>query len=222
MKNIKALILGILLLVPILILAFVSLFGEHHFTLKTYFTKLDATGKVQYTANGDTIFQQVPTFSLISHIGKAVTAADLQEAIYVTNFFYTACPATCRKISSQLVRVQEAFESNPEVKIVSVTVEPERDSAAVLQAYAAEYGAKEDKWLFLTGDRQEVYKLAQEGFQLTDGEAVGRQDLIQTDKLMLVDKEGKVRGIYDATSVKEIDRLITEINVLLDEYSKRK
>jgi protein SCO1/2 len=222
MKNLKALILGLLLLVPILILAFVSIFGEHHFTLKTYFPKLDASGEVQYAANGDTIFQQVPRFSLTSHTGKAFTAADLEESIYVTNFFYTSCPESCRKISSQLVRVQEAFEDYPVVKIVSVTVEPERDSKEVLQTYARQYGAKEGKWYFLRGDRQEVYKLAQEGFQLKDEQEVEGQDIIQTDKLMLVDKEGKVRGLYDGTSLKEIDRLITEINVLVDEYSKRK
>lgn len=222
MKNIKALILGLLLLVPILILAFVSLFGEHHFTLKTYFPQLDAEGQVQYTANGDTVFQQVPGFSLVSQTGEAFSGSDLKEAIYVVNFFSTSCPgAACRKVSSQLVRVQEAFESNPEVKIISITVNPEQDSVEALRAYAAKYSAKEGKWFFLTGERQEIYQLAREGYHIANEAGEGQQQAIPNNKLMLVDKDRKVRGMYEGADPGEIDRLITEINVLRDEYSKR-
>ena len=221
MSNLKALILGILILVPILILAFVALFGEHHFNLRTYFPKTDATGEVQYSAEGDTIFHQIPDFSLLSQQGKAFTGADLEGSIYIANFFSTNCPSNCQKIASQLVRVQEAFETKPEVKIVSITADPENDAAETLQQFAAKYGAREDKWHFLKGNRQDVVRLAKEGYFLPVPDE-GQQSFTYSDKLVLVDKEGKIRGIYEGTDLAEIDRLITEINVLLDEYSKRK
>ncbi|WP_162055733.1 SCO family protein [Pontibacter pamirensis] len=221
MSNLKALILGILLLVPILILGFIAIFGEHHFTLPTYYPQLDTTGQVQYTAQGDTVFHEIPDFSLLSKEGNIFTEAELEGAVYVTHFFTTDCPPACRKISSQLVRIQETFENKPEVKIVSITVNPEDDSVEVLQNYAASYGAEADKWYFLTGDKQEIFRLAKEGFFLPG--AVEQQKLTNSSNhLTLVDKEGKIRGVYEGTDLKEIDRLKTEINVLLDEYSKRK
>ncbi|GAA4443727.1 hypothetical protein GCM10023188_44680 [Pontibacter saemangeumensis] len=217
MSKAKALILGFLLLVPLLIFAFISIFGVHHFTLKTYFPEVDMSGEVIYDASGDTVFQQVPDFSLTSLQRGQFTALDLKGAITVVQFFETACPE-CSEISSQLVRLQEAFEEFPEVKFVSITVNPERDSTAVLQQYAATYGAKAGKWYVLTGDREEILALAQQGFRLP----VGKQRVLVTENLMLLDKERKVRGIYNGTKQKEIDRLVTEINVLRDEYGKRK
>lgn len=217
MSKVKALILGLLLLVPLLIFAFISVFGVHHFSLKTYFPVENANGEIQYTASGDTLFQQLPAFSLTSSQGNHFTASDLEGDISVVYFFSTDC-TSCRKISSQLLRMQEAFEAYPEVKFVSITAEPEQDSAAVLQQYAATYGAKPGRWFFLTGNRRDILELAQQGFQLP----VGKQRLLVRDRLMLLDKSRRVRGIYDGTNHKEVERLITEINVLRDEYSKSK
>lgn len=221
MSNFKALILGLLLLVPILILVFVGVFGEHHFTLPYFRPQVDAAGQVQYTAEGDTIFQTAPNFSLTSKQGETFSQADLEGDIYVTHFFSTDCPPACRKITSQLVRVQEAFETNPEVKIVSITVAPETDSLEALQDYAAHYGAKEGKWFFLTGDKQAIYRLATEWYELPVSQEP-KKPFTYSDKLWLTDKEGKIRGIYNGVEQSETDRLRTEINVLLDEYSKRK
>ncbi|PRY04944.1 protein SCO1/2 [Pontibacter ummariensis] len=220
MSKVKALILGTLLLVPILIFAFVSLFGEHHFSLKTYFPKTDESGEVVFSTAGDTVFHQVPDFQLTSQKGETFTAEDLSGKIYVADFFFATCPGICKKMSSQLVRVQEAFENYPEVKIVSITVNPEHDSVEVLQNYAAQYGAKEDKWYFLTGERDSIYQLAKKGFYLPVQQVEGQQDFIHSEKFMLVDKDRNVRGIYEGTDPADVDRLVTEIRVLLDEYSK--
>ncbi len=217
MKNVKALILGFLLLVPLLIFAFISIFGEHHFVVKTYFPEVDATGQVRYNADGDTVFQQIHDFSLVTQRGKPFTAADLQGNITVVYFFTTNC-TDCKRISSQLVRIQEGFEEYPEVQLLSITAEPEQDTAEALQQYAKTYGAKEGKWFFLTGERQEILDLAEQGFKLP----IGKQRLLRTDQLLLLDKENKVRGIYDGSNQKEIERLITETNVLRDGYSKSK
>ncbi|QCR21026.1 SCO family protein [Pontibacter sp. SGAir0037] len=222
MSSKKALILGILLLVPLLVFIFVGSFGEHHFTLKTLFPKTDEEGEVLFDEKGDTLFHQVPGFAFTSQQGERVTQQDLENKIYVTNFFFASCPDVCKKMSSQLSRVQEAFADNPSVNIVSLTVNPENDSPEVLAEYASMYGADPKKWIFLTGNREEIYTLAQQGFYLPVQQVEGQQDFIHSEKFMLVDKNQHIRGQYDGTDPVEVDRLITEINVLLDEYSKSK
>ena len=223
MSNVKALILGILLLVPIFVFIFITTFGEHHFSLRTYFPEVDDAGEVVYTAKGDTVFRQVPDFQFTSQEGKAVSQSDeLANSIYVADFFFASCTSICKKMSSQFTRVQEAYKNNPSVKLVSFTVNPEHDSVEVLQNYAAQYGADPGKWYLLTGARDSIYTLAQKGFFLPVQKVEGQQDFIHSEKFMLVDKERHVRGIYDGTDPDEVDRLILEINVLLDEYSKSK
>jgi protein SCO1 len=222
MNNSKALILGILLLVPILIFIFIGSFGEHHYTLKRYFPQVDAKGEVVRDEKGDTLFNQVPEFKLTSQLGQPVSQADLDGSIYVADFFFATCPDICKAMSSQLVRVQEAFHNEPMVKIASFTVNPEYDTPEVLKEYGERYGADANKWYFLTGDREEIYELAQKGFYLPVMQVEGQQDFIHSEKFMLVDRNRYVRGIYDGTDPEDVDRLILEIKVLLDEYSKSK
>lgn len=222
MSNTKALILGILLLVPLLIFIFIGSFGEHHFTLRKYFPQVTATGEVVRNAEGDTLFNQVPAFELISQQGQKVSQNELDGNIYVADFFFATCPDICKQMSSQMVRVQEAFLDEEQVKIVSFTVNPEHDTPEVLREYGERYNADPTKWYFLTGDRDRIYDLAQKGFYLPVMKVEGQQDFIHSEKFMLVDKNRYVRGIYDGTDKEDVDRLILEIKVLLDEYSKSK
>lgn len=222
MSNAKALILGILLLVPILIFIFIGSFGEHHYTLRKYFPKVDQTGEVVFDAKGDTVFNRIPEFTFTSQLGEPVSQKQLDGNIYVADFFFATCPDICKAMSTQLVRVQEAFHDVDQVKIVSFTVNPEYDTPEVLREYGDRYGADAKKWFFLTGERDKIYDLAQKGFYLPVMQVEGQQDFIHSEKFMLVDKNRQVRGIYDGTDPADVDRLILEIKVLLDEYSKAK
>ncbi|WP_241738972.1 SCO family protein [Pontibacter beigongshangensis] len=190
--------------------------------MKHYFPEVDEQGEIIVDAAGDTVFKQIPPFALTSQEGQAISAEDLDGSMYVANFFFASCPDVCKKMSSQMTRVQERFQDVPDVKLVSFTVNPEHDSVEVLQEYAAMYGADSEKWFFLTGDRQEIYTLAEKGFYLPVQQVAGQQDFIHSEKFLLVDKNRRVRGIYDGTDREDVDRLIIEINVLLDEYSKSK
>lgn len=222
MSTKRVLILGLLILAPILAFIFISTFGEHHFSLKTYFPETDDTGEVVTTAAGDTVFKQIPDFQLLSQKGETFTKEDLNNKIYVADFFFATCPDICKDMSSQLVRVQEAFRDDASVQIVSFTVNPEHDSVSVLQEYAESYGADPAQWTFLTGPREEIYSLARNGFYLPVQQVAGEQDFIHSEKFMLVDKNHQVRGIYNGTDPVDVDRLITEIRVLQDGYSKNK
>ena len=222
MSNSKALILGILLLVPLLIFIFIGSFGEHHYTLRKYFPQVTATGDVVRDAQGDTLFKQVPVFEFTSQQGQAISQNELDGNIYVADFFFATCPDICKEMSSQMVRVQEAFHDEEQVKLVSFSVNPEHDTPEVLREYGERYNADPAKWYFLTGDRDKIYNLAQKGFYLPVMKVEGQQDFIHSEKFMLVDKDRYVRGIYDGTDKEDVDRLILEIKVLLDEYSKSK
>lgn len=222
MSKLKALILGSLLLVPLFVFIFIYTFGEHHFTLRSYFPKLDKSGEVLRNESGDTVFHVVPDFNLTDQSANGFSQLDLDGKIYVVNFFFTDCPGSCKKISSQLVRVQEAYQNNNTVELVSISVKPEEDSVRVLQNYATNYKADTTQWHFLTGNRNIIYSLAQKGFNLPLQKTGGPEGFIHSDNVMLVDKNHIVRGIYKGTEITEVDRMMLEINVLLDEYSKSK
>lgn len=168
--------------------------------------------------NGDTLFQQIPDFRLTSQTGKQVSMENLEGKIFVANFIFTSCEGVCKKMSSQMTRVQEAFHHDDDFRIVSFSVDPERDTVEALQQYAARYGANKNQWLFLTGPKKEIYQLAIEGFKLPVMEAPSViPDFIHSEKFVLVDTKRQVRGIYDGTSEDDVDRLIMEIKVLRKE-----
>lgn len=191
-------------------------------TGKNNFKHLGFYGPRDVSVNGDTIYHSIPDFNLLNQNGGRVTKKDLEGNIFVADFFFTSCKSICPKMSNNLVRVSEKFKDRPDVKIVSYTVNPERDSVPVLADYSKKYFARPDQWFFLTGPKKELYDLARDGFFMTampgDG---GPDDFIHSDKMVLVDKEGHIRGYYDGTDSKEIYRLIDEIKVLIAEYKEK-
>ncbi|MCC5612844.1 SCO family protein [Nostoc sp. CHAB 5834] len=230
----KAGILLTTLLVPALLYVFLRFFTENHFTLPRFLPKIDSTrgeplmGPVKLADGSvvtDTIFNTIPPFSLIDQDGKTVEQSIVENKIYVASFFFTRCGTVCPRISSQLTRVQDIFRDKSSLVFLSHSVDPEHDRPAQLKAYAKKYEAIPGKWYFLTGDKAAIYKLAMRGYYLPAVDA-GVKDgapdetFIHSEKLVLVDKQGIVRGFYDGTDKADVDRLILEIRVLLDIYSK--
>ncbi|HSI89772.1 MAG TPA: SCO family protein [Adhaeribacter sp.] len=216
----KVLLLGLLLLVPVLVFLFLKGFGTNHYDLPTYFPELDNDGNA-VVQRGDTVFKKIPDFSLTSQEGKVITQQNLDNSVYVANFFFVSCEGICKKMTSQMTRVQDKFRGNPEVKLVSYTVDPERDSVEALQRYADMYNADAKQWFLLTGEKKAIYDLAQTGYMLPVQEGPdGTVDFVHSEKFLLVDKDKKVRGLYNGTDPKDVDRLITEIGVLLHSYKQ--
>ena len=217
----KTALLLCLLFVPVVVFLFLKTFGTNHYTLPTYFPQSVDSTRVGAGWQLDTVFHRVPDFSLTSQEGETITQRDLDEKIYVASFFFTSCQGPCKEMNTGLVRVQEAFRNYPEVKIVSYTVHPERDSVEVLQQYANRFNADPSTWYFLTGERQKIYDLAQNGYFLVAQQAPGALvDFLHSEQFLLVDWNKNVRGIYHGTNPADVDRLITEIGVLLDEKKK--
>jgi cytochrome oxidase Cu insertion factor (SCO1/SenC/PrrC family) len=112
-------------------------------------------------------YGQVPDFALIERSGRTVTRADLVGKVWVANFIYTQCTETCPTQSAELARLDAEFATAPDFRLVSITVDPAYDTPDVLAGYAKRYGAAPERWLFLIGPKQIIYRLAMEGFKLS-------------------------------------------------------
>lgn len=216
MKNIyKAGALAAILVIPALVFIFLKVFGKNHYDLPVYFAS-DST-----KVNGQYIITQahcIPGFQFQDQNGNVFDSRKLKGQMYVADFFFTRCGGICPKMTTQLTRVQEAFLDNPQVQIVSFTVDPTNDTAEVLKSYAHDFKADSTKWTFLTGTKDSIYHLAQKGFFVTAMEEKGIPDFIHSEKLILVDKKGWVRGYYNGTKKEDVDRLIREIQVLVYQH----
>ncbi len=161
---------------------------------------------------------RITEFKLTDQLGRTITLADLEGHIVVADFFFTTCPTICPKMSVEMARVQEAFKDEPRVKLLSHSVTPETDTPEVLLEYAERHGAEHAKWHFLTGDRQQIYHLARRSYfaAMDEGDG-GPDDFVHTENFVLVDGQRRLRGFYDGTSEKDVDRLIKDLKKLLKE-----
>jgi protein SCO1/2 len=166
-------------------------------------------------------YKQVPDFQLTERSGKTVTLADLKGKIWVANFFYASCPGPCPMISTRLDTLQDdVLKNNDDVRLVSISTQPDMDTPEVLRQYANRFHAS-DKWLFLTGDKAQIFNLSNKGFLLTAADQNDPTEVaapvIHSTKLALVDKSGNIRGYYDGADEANIKLLADDIKKLLRE-----
>lgn len=166
-------------------------------------------------------YHKIADFSLINQNGETVTQDDYKDKIYVADFFFTTCQTICPIMTKNMHEVQKAFITDDEVKMLSHTVTPEIDTVAQLKRYAKEKGVNASKWNLVTGDKKQIYELARKSYlavkDVGDG---GPFDMIHTENFMLIDKERQIRGYYDGTDPKEIERLIDDIKTLKASYKE--
>jgi protein SCO1/2 len=169
---------------------------------------------VQYIANKHFIAD----FSFTNQNGKIITQKDYEGKIYVADFFFTTCKSICPKMTTNLVDVQKAFLHNPKVKLLSFTVMPDIDSVSILKEYAKINGVNDSKWNLVTGDKKAIYTMARKSFlAVKQGKPDELYDMVHTENFVLVDSKKRVRGFYDGTNKVEIQRLIEDINWLLED-----
>ncbi len=162
-------------------------------------------------------FHVISEFSLTDQSGQTITKDKLKDKVYIANFFFSTCPGICPKMRSNLFKVQEAFIDNDQVVIVSHSIQPENDTVEVLQEYAEVNDIMPNKWHLLTGDRDEIYKLAKEDYFANEdlGEYMANEDFLHTENLVLVDKQGHIRGIYNGLNKASLKHLLDDISLLL-------
>jgi cytochrome oxidase Cu insertion factor (SCO1/SenC/PrrC family) len=172
-------------------------------------------------------YGRVPSFTLTSQTGDPVTLAALKGQIWIADFFFTSCSSSCPMMSAGMQNLQKALGDSKGVRLVSFSVDPERDTPEKLAEYARGYGATPDHWLFLTGDKKQVRRLAVEGFHVSAGDASpediqqGAETVLHSTRLALVDGHGDIRGYYDGTDAKALDQLGQDVRRLLSGSARR-
>jgi protein SCO1/2 len=205
----------LLILIPLAFTAWFFLNKSEQKPLRT----LAYFGKKRSMESGDTTYHTVKPFLFIDQYNEKVTEETVKGKIYVTDFFFTTCQSICPLMSNQLERVYAKFKNHKEVLILSHTVAPEEDSVNVLMDYAKLHGVNDKQWLFLTGDKKHLYDMARQSYLLNAEEGNGdEEDFIHTQNFALVDKDRHLRGFYDGTDSVEVARLITDMELLLEEY----
>ena len=161
---------------------------------------------------------KIPNYTFTDQQGKPFSQDDLNNTIYVADFFFTSCPGICPTLTADLKKVQNKFysitqrEPDFKFKIISYTVDPKRDNPEKLAKYAAKYGAEYNMWRFLTGPQDSIYSIAEHGYKAAVQQDSGSvEEFTHSGKIFLVDKNGYVRKFYDGTDGFSLDTLANDV-----------
>jgi protein SCO1/2 len=167
------------------------------------------------------IFGAVPEFSFTETNGRRVTLAELKGKVWIVNFIYTNCPDTCPVQSAQMRQIQEDFQKEKDLRLVSITVDPTRDTPQVLSQYAKRFSADLARWFFLTGEKERIHNFAQNGFRLGAVELPHEKrpesgaTHTHSPRFVLVDRDAQIRGYYVSTDAEAMTRMRRDLKVLL-------
>jgi cytochrome oxidase Cu insertion factor (SCO1/SenC/PrrC family) len=166
----------------------------------------------------------VAKFSLINQDGKKVTREDLLGKVWVASFIFTRCAGPCPQITGNMASLQADLAGQDGVALVTFTVDPDYDTPPVLRRYAKTFGADPKRWSFLTGKKEPLYHLIDKGFHLgvQENQAADRTPgtaVTHSTRLVLVDRRGHVRGLYDGTDPENLKKLRVDIKALAREPS---
>ncbi|SEB43318.1 protein SCO1/2 [Tenacibaculum sp. MAR_2009_124] len=159
---------------------------------------------------------KIPNFEFINQEGDKITQESYDNKIYVADFFFTTCPGICPMLERNMSKLQDIFGNDDEVLLLSHSVTPLKDSVSVLKEYAKENGIISSKWNVVTGNKDHIYDIARNGY-FADEDFVKTKDasaFIHTENFVLVDKEKRIRGVYNGTLAIEIERLVKHIKML--------
>jgi protein SCO1/2 len=173
------------------------------------------------------VYGAVPEFSLRASTGEEVSRETLLGRPWVVDFIFTRCAGTCPVMTSAMSDLSTRLESAWELRFLSITVDPDRDTPEVLSQYAQGVAADPKRWIFATGEKEAIYALSQNGFKLgAAGPAEGSEDvfteeIMHSTRFVLVDETGMIRGYYDGTSPDEVKRLEADVRALLGQGGRR-
>lgn len=166
----------------------------------------------------DTIYQTIPDFMFLNQDGDTITRKTVNGKIYVADFFFTSCPTICPVMKKQMIRVFEKYKGDTSLLILSHTIDPDYDTLALLKDYATRLGADGKQWMFLRANREYTFELAEKGYYATAmADSTEPGGYVHSGGFILIDRLGRVRGIYNGTVEEEVNHLIEDIAVLKNE-----
>jgi protein SCO1/2 len=203
-----------LLLLPLITLA-ISCGSPSEKTSKI--AELPILGERYVDDNQDTVYHSIADFAFVNQVGDTIRKEDMASKIYVADFFFTSCPTICPVMKKEMLRVYEQFKGEPNFRILSHSIDPTHDTQAVLKDYAEKLGVPDAAtWNFLTGDQEKIFEIGQTSYLTTtmadDMEPGG---FLHSGAFLLVDQQGRIRGVYDGTKTEQVDRLLADIPKLL-------
>ncbi|MBQ0769817.1 MAG: SCO family protein [Bizionia sp.] len=142
--------------------------------------------------------KEVPNFSFTNQDGETITQDDYKGKVYVVEFFFTTCPTICPRMNENLVEIQNVFKGNTDFGIASFSITPELDTPEILKEYAERYGITNPNWNLLTGAEEDIYSLANNGFNIYVAKVDDEVGFEHSGDFALIDKNGFVRSRYDA------------------------
>ncbi len=170
------------------------------------------------------VMGDIGAFSLTERSGRIVQREDLRGKVWIADFIFINCAGPCPLMTSRMAALQKTLTDFPDTRLVSFSVDPERDTPQALTEYAEKFQADKAKWIFLTGDKTAIYTLIQNSFLLSAGETTAEQrqqpgaDVVfHSTKFALVDKRGRLRGLYDSEQSDQLDKLVRDVGTLLAE-----
>ncbi len=164
-------------------------------------------------------YEQIHTiaeFSFLDQEGRVVNKETFAEKIFIANFFFTICPGICPVMTENLIALEKDLKKRDDLLIISHTVTPWIDSVAQLKKYAEEMGVNSSKHFLVTGNQEEIYELARKSYfaEKEIGFEKDVDDFLHSENLFLIDKQFRIRGIYNGTSQEDIKRLKKHISRL--------
>ncbi|QCX00372.1 SCO family protein [Aggregatimonas sangjinii] len=164
-------------------------------------------------------FHKIPDFELINQLGDTITPKTFDDKIYITDFFFTSCPGICLKMTGNMLKLQEEFEDDDDILLLSHSVTPTIDSVAVLKKYAERHDIIANKWHLVTGDKTTIYKLGREEYFVENDLGIPKDinDFLHTENFLLIDKNKHIRGIYNGLNRASVAQLITDVKALKEE-----
>lgn len=161
----------------------------------------------------------IADFKLTNQNGETITQKNYEGKFYVADFFFTSCKGICIPMSNNMKVLQKHFKQDNDILFLSHSVTPKIDSISVLRDYANRKGIIDGKWNVTTGSKKHIYELARKSyFAVLDEGDGGEQDFIHTENFILVDKDKRIRGIYDGTKYENMQKIINDIELLKEEY----
>src|SRR5213595_2989923 len=165
-------------------------------------------------------YGSVPSFQLTNQDGQSFGSPQLAGKIWIADFIYTMCPGPCPMISTRMSELQKPLEKT-NVRLVSFSVDPEKDTPEVLRGYAEKLRAEPKRWDFLTGAKSAIYDLSHKGFKLAVSDGSDEAGIpVHSTRLVLVDRHGEIRGYYEATEADAVTKLLADTSHLLREQPK--
>ena len=157
----------------------------------------------------------LPDFSFTERSGQALSRKDLLGKVWIADFIFTSCAGPCPQMSRHMQSLQTDLADLQSLRLVSFSVDPERDTPEVLSRYGERYDADPQRWLFLTGPMDRIYDIAIKGFKITVEAARESNQIIHDTRFILVDAEGAIRGYYDSASAEDLQRLRQDASELV-------